>query len=146
MPKKNAMPCASEHTEQVALFRCFGLHKAKYPELAAAFAIPNGGHRFIQVAAKLQAEGVKAGVPDIFIPAPRGKLHGLFVELKAETGRLSDAQEAMMRTLLTCGYACIWARGWERAWKAIKGYLDSETVELWPALTFEVYEVKSHAG
>jgi hypothetical protein len=84
------------------------------------------------VAAKLKAEGVKAGVPDIFIPAPRGKLHGLFVEVKAEGGRLSAAQERMMRVLLNCGYACLWARGWERAWKEIKAYLDNGNVEPWP--------------
>jgi len=35
------------------------------------FAIPNGGKRNRIEAAKLKRQGVKPGVPDIFLPAPR---------------------------------------------------------------------------
>ena len=86
------------------------------------------------MAAKLKAEGVKAGIPDIFIPAPRGNSHGLYVELKAAGGRVAPMQEAMMLSLSHQGYACIVAYGWEKAWKEIKAYLESKRVELWPGL------------
>ncbi|MDR2893011.1 MAG: VRR-NUC domain-containing protein [Deltaproteobacteria bacterium] len=122
----------SEHDEQVALFRMFKFNEEKYPELRTAFAIPNGGHRFIAVAAKLKAEGVKAGIPDIFVPAPRGNSHGLFIELKAQGGTVTDKQFAMMAALSSQGYACIVSYGWQNAWAEVEGYLESGTVELWP--------------
>ena len=58
----------SEHHEQCALFAWLRL---QWPDLdRVSFAIPNGGHRHKAVAGKLKAEGVKAGVPDIFIAYP----------------------------------------------------------------------------
>ena len=68
----------SEHDEQVALFQWAGYQLGACPELALMFAIPNGGDRHPAVAGKLRDEGVKAGVPDIFLPVPRGKYHGMF--------------------------------------------------------------------
>jgi hypothetical protein len=128
----------TEHDEQVALFEVFAYHEKEYPELQAAFAIPNGGQRHVAVATKLKAEGVKAGVPDIFIPAPRKgapgykDCHGLFVEMKGGRGRgrVSTCQFVMMTNLSKLGYACIVSHGWIAAWEAIKGYLDSSEVGL----------------
>ena len=54
----------SEHDEQVLIFKWARLSEGRWPELALLFAIPNGGHRHKAVAAKLKAEGVRAGVPD----------------------------------------------------------------------------------
>lgn len=124
----------SEHEEQVALFAEFRKNQEKYPELESAFAVPNGGQRHVAVAAKLKAEGVKAGVPDIFIPAPRGNSHGLFVELKARGGYVSDHQRYMMALLCQQGYACIVSYGWKEAWKEIEEYLQSDKVELWAGI------------
>ena len=61
----------SEHEEQVALFEWAEWNKRQYPELELMFAIPNGGQRHVVVAKKLKDEGVKAGVPDIFLPVAR---------------------------------------------------------------------------
>lgn len=59
------------------------------PADAFAFAVPNGGKRDVVEAVNLKRQGVKAGVPDVVI-VHKGKALGL--ELKAEGGRLSDAQ------------------------------------------------------
>lgn len=120
----------TEHEEQVALFKVMKLHEKQYPGLELAYAIPNGGHRHPAVAAKLKAEGVKAGVPDLFIPVPRGNAHGLYVELKAKGGTVSDAQRTMMAVLSKQGYACIVAYGWESAWGEIEAYMKSEIIQL----------------
>ena len=56
---------APEHVEQVVLFEWARLQAAKYPMLKTMFAIPNGGKRGSATAAKLKAEGVKAGVCDV---------------------------------------------------------------------------------
>lgn len=118
----------TEHQEQAALMKMCKLSMRKYPELALIHAIPNGGQRHIAVAAKLKAEGVKAGVPDIFLPAPRGNSHGLYIELKARGGKVSEAQREMLAALAGQGYACLVAYGWEQAWNEIEDYLKSGTV------------------
>lgn len=120
----------TEHQEQAALMRVCRLHENKYPGLELIHAIPNGGQRHIAVARKLKAEGVKAGVPDIFLPVPRGNAHGLYIELKAKGGRVSDAQRNMLAALSSQGYACIVAYGWENAWGEVKSYMESKTVHV----------------
>ena len=72
----------SEHSEQCALFEWAAIEARQIPELAYLFAVPNGGFRHKATAAKLRAEGLKAGVPDIFWPIPRGDYHGLWIEMK----------------------------------------------------------------
>jgi hypothetical protein len=119
----------TEHEEQAALFQYFSMKAAQYPELAYAFAIPNGGLRNVIVAKKLKASGVRAGVPDLFIPAPKkiaGKVwHGLFVEMKRQKdGRVSPIQKEFMAGLHKMGYGCIVCAGWQSAWLKIAAYLD----------------------
>lgn len=87
------------------------------------FHVPNGGSRNRVEAANLKRQGVKAGVPDIFLPVARGGFHGLFVEMKAEGGRLSEKQEEWLADLHAQGYAVKVAYGWEEARKAIEAYL-----------------------
>ena len=62
------IPCQLEGEEQAALFRWAQFQSGKYPELDLMFHIPNGGKRGKAEAARFKAEGVKAGVPDIFFP------------------------------------------------------------------------------
>ncbi|MFI3270839.1 MAG: VRR-NUC domain-containing protein, partial [Pseudomonadota bacterium] len=88
----------------------------------------NGGHRHIAVASKLKAEGVKAGIPDLFLPVPRGELHGLYIEMKAQGGKVSPAQKAMMKALKGQGYGCIVAYTWNQAFETIKEYLSEEVI------------------
>jgi hypothetical protein len=70
-------PTRSEHDEQVALFKMIRLYSIKHPALKNAFAIPNGGQRHKAVAAKLKAEGVSPGYPDIALDWPSRDYHGL---------------------------------------------------------------------
>lgn len=113
----------SEHDEQVALFEWAAWQGAP---VSLMFAIPNGGKRHISVARRLKAEGVKAGVPDIFLPVAVGQYHGLFIELKTKKGRLSDAQREVRLNLLDGGYCAVVARGVDHAIALVKGYLKGE--------------------
>lgn len=92
-----------EHDLQVT---CVQLFRWKHRELAGLlFAIPNGGQRNAVVAAKLKAEGVTAGVPDLLLAVMRGGYGGLFVEMKnGKAGRVSDAQVAKIEELRAAGY------------------------------------------
>jgi hypothetical protein len=82
----------SEHDEQVALFNILALYEDKYPALKWIFAIPNGGKRHPATAVKMKAEGVKAGVWDIFVPVAVDEHCGLFIEMKFGKGQLTKNQ------------------------------------------------------
>ena len=102
----------SEHLEQVRLVAWF---RKTYPDVRI-FAIPNGGARSGLQGAKLKAEGVSPGVPDLFVPA-----WGLWVEMKRQKGgTLSPDQKDWMAYLDDCGYQCIVGRGFEDARRQIE--------------------------
>jgi len=113
----------SEHDEQVKLFQWAAYRLPVYPELALMFAIPNGGQRNIVVANKLKAEGVKAGVPDIFLCAPRGNYHGLFLELKHGRNRATAEQSYWLERLERQGYRAVVVHEFEGARDALIEYL-----------------------
>lgn len=115
-----------EDAEQIALFHWAALQSGKYPELSLMFHIPNGGKRNAQEAARFKQMGVKAGVPDIFLPVPRGGFHGLWIELKAPKGKTSAAQDSFLGELDKQGYKTAVCYGWEMAAKVLKEYLGKE--------------------
>jgi len=88
------------------------------------FAIPNGGKRNIITAVNMKAEGVKAGVPDLFLPVPMGRFHGLFIEMKRKKGgTVSNEQEDCGFLLGSLGYMVMVCRGADEAEKTITEYL-----------------------
>lgn len=113
-----------EDTEQIHLFDWAAMQSGKYPELTLLFHIPNGGKRDAREAARFKRMGVKAGVPDLFLPVPRGKYHGLFIELKSPGGRLSDHQKEWLKLLSASGYAACVCFGFEEAVRDIVNYLE----------------------
>ena len=97
----------SEHMEQVRFVSWF---RKTYPQ-HWIFAIPNGGDRNRITAAKLKAEGVMRGVPDLFIPSMR-----LWVEMKRQQGgALSADQKAWRDYLIADGYQWVLGKGFEDA-------------------------------
>lgn len=114
---------ATEHQEQVRVVDWAAHHESRWPELALLFAIPNGGHRRKAVAAKLKAEGVKAGVPDMCLPVARGPYHGLYIELKTLTGSATKEQRAWLQSLTEQGYCARLARGADMAIHFLEWYL-----------------------
>ena len=117
-----------EHDEQVALFRWAALNENRLPELKNMFAVQNGGQRHKAVAAKLKAEGVKAGVPDIFLAFPKiyhsgAFFAGLFIEMKAGKNRTTQSQKEWIVGLKNAGYMVAVCYGWEQAVQEIERYL-----------------------
>lgn len=111
-------PIATESQEQAALFKWAELNR-----INLLFHIPNGGRRDIITASRLKAEGVKAGVPDMFLPVPRGEHHGLFIELKTVAGTTSESQERWLEALNEQGYKAVVCYGWVEAAAVITNYL-----------------------
>lgn len=114
-----------EAEEQTWLFEWLTtMARLKWPELALAFHIANGGSRNKIEAARLKAQGVKAGIPDIFIPVARQGFHGLFIELKRRAGgRLSAVQKEVIPLLREQGYLVEVCEGWNEAADLIERYM-----------------------
>lgn len=112
-----------EHAEQVTLVEWAQLHTAVRPELDLLFAIPNGGHRHRRTAARLKAEGTRAGVPDMFLPVASHGYHGLFIEMKAPDGRERPAQKWWRQRLTAQGYQSIVCVGAGQAIAVLGQYL-----------------------
>lgn len=115
-----------EDNEQICLMEWAAAQSGKFPELSLIFHIPNGGKRNAREAARFKQMGVKAGVPDLFLPVPRGGCHGLFIELKAPRGRLSDYQRGWIESLKASGYAVSVCYGCDEARRDILRYLELE--------------------
>ena len=123
--KINNMP--TEAQEQEALFAWAEIRAKRIPELALLYHIPNGGSRHPLEAVHLKQHGVKPGIPDIFLPAPRGKYHGLYIEMKRRKGgRVSVEQKKMLLALRDQGYRTEVCEGWEVAKKTILEYLNAK--------------------
>ena len=87
-----------------------------------------GGSRNKIEAARLRAQGVKSGVPDLCLPVARGANHGLYIELKRQRGgRISEEQVRWIDGLLKQGYAAAICKGWQEAASVIIDYLRQKT-------------------
>ena len=94
----------SEHKEQVAVVTA--LRRGGY----LVFAIPNGGQRGKLEGMNMKREGLMAGVPDLCICLPGGKV--VWLELKRRnSGRLSAAQKEVHATMEQMGHTVIVAHG-----------------------------------
>jgi hypothetical protein len=94
----------SEHALQVALVAECDRRALHNPAWGNIFAIPNGGHRHPAVAGKLKAEGVRAGIPDLFVALPRHGYAGLFLELKHGGNKTTELQREWIVRLQDAGY------------------------------------------
>ena len=94
-------------------------------------ALPNGGSRDRREAARLTAQGVKPGVPDLFIPRAAGRFHGLFIEMKREKGgKISQHQAEWIALLRREGYAAYACPGFDNARMVIEKYLAGRLAEI----------------
>lgn len=74
---------------------------------------PNGGKRNVREAVRFKRMGVLAGVSDLIISLPSGKM--VFLELKSRRGRLSDEQKAFMEGMDSHGHMTWVARTLDEA-------------------------------
>ena len=145
----------TEHGHQTALF-CWAAAVANSgiaPEMALMYAVPNGGSRgsdrfeAAKTGAMMRAEGVRKGVPDLFLPVPvdatlarckalgdaiahdawsiveNRSIAGLYIEMKIEGGVVSEAQADMIAKLKQQGYAVGVCYSWLEAASLIRTYM-----------------------
>lgn len=110
----------SEAQEQTMIFNWAKLK----PELKWLFAIPNGGSRHWLEAINLKRQGVKKGISDMCLPLPKGKYHGLFIELKAGKNKPSPEQKSFISYVNNNDYLAKVCYGHEEAINLIENYLN----------------------
>ena len=123
----------TEHQIQSAIVKwastatCEGINGIKIGNFL--IAIPNGGYRNKFEAKRLKEEGVKAGVSDLFLALPAISTtyslsrFGLWIEVKATKGKLSDAQHGWISLMKTANYEAVCVHSVDDGIKAIKDYL-----------------------
>lgn len=112
-----------ESGHQEALFNWAAYNMQRMPELEYLHHVPNGGKRDKATAIALKRQGVKAGVPDIHLPVPRGGHHGLYIELKAGKNTTTAKQREWLKFLRQQGYYTAVCYSWQLAAELIERYL-----------------------
>ncbi|MCS7317521.1 MAG: VRR-NUC domain-containing protein [Candidatus Dojkabacteria bacterium] len=113
-----------EHKEQTKFFKLVRTLEEINEDVRFVFAVPNGGPRHPFVAKRLKEEGVKRGVPDIFVPIPKNGYHGLFIEMKVEKRKLSREQAIFKVFLEKKNYLYYVCYSAEEAFNLLKKYLN----------------------
>jgi hypothetical protein len=122
--RKRRKPVDYEGQEQTALMNWM---RVQYPAaFESTFHVPNGGSRNLLEAKKLKAQGVKAGVPDVYVELARGGFFGLRIEMKAtppHDAEVSPSQREWVARLNGHGYYAVVCRGIDEAMRIIRWYL-----------------------
>lgn len=106
-PVLNEAPVRTEHVEQREFVSWF---RKTYPAIRI-LAIPNGSQRSRTTGARLKAEGVVAGVPDLLVPA-----WNLWIEMKrADGGSVSTQQKDWHRYLESIDHTVLVCAGFSQA-------------------------------
>lgn len=109
---------SKEHDHQKAFVDWW--KKQNHPALM--FAIPNAAKRSVGLAAKMKAEGLVSGIPDLFLAWPSGEKHGLFIEMKVNNNKPSDSQKQAISSLLAAGYEVKVCYGVKEAVQSVVDY------------------------
>ncbi len=114
----------SESSEQQAVITYCSFQAWRLPDVDKIFHIPNGGRRTMTEARRFKAEGVKSGVPDLFLPVAKNGYHGLFIEMKRpdRKNKPSKAQNEWQQFLTRQGYLSEVCYGYEDAVRTIQRY------------------------
>ena len=106
-----------ESKEQIALVRKFR-NNGHF-----IFHVPNGGKRSMTEAIRMKAEGVVAGIPDLCLVMPEGKM--IWIELKRRKGgTVSKAQKEVHARLEALGHVVIVGYGAKDVVDKLGGYLN----------------------
>ena len=123
-----------EYLEQCKVFEWAFYNSKKYPALEFMFA-SQSGEKFKSAlqGARAKKAGMRAGVPDIFLPYPNNEYAGLFIELKRPIVKgeskpvISDSQHKYLLYLASVGYKAIVCYGANDAIVEILNYLNKNT-------------------
>lgn len=113
------------HDEDTIQMSCVTWFRYTYPQYRRLLHhSPNGGRRDAREGARFKAMGVQAGFPDLILLVPANGYHGLFIELKTETGRQQATQKEYQQLVEAEGYCYKVVRSRDGFIETIKEYLE----------------------
>ena len=147
MSKYRAVPKPTEHQEQVAVIEFWASYApTKGLPVNLLFCIPNASRLTPAGRIYKWKEGLRAGVPDLFLAKPKFMqswektatagagaagtftvsmvFHGMFIEMKRIGEKARPEQIAFADMLRKQGYNCVIAQGADEAIRAIKAYIE----------------------
>jgi len=102
---------------------CINWYRHEYPQHAnLLFSIPNGGLRSYKTARTMKAEGIRAGVSDLFLMLSHPRYNGLWIEMKSDKGILSAEQKDFHQDAISNGFDIAVCRSMDEFKKTIKNY------------------------
>ena len=121
--KPKHKPKVTEHGEQCAVIDWCFVQNGKYKPANRIFAVPNMAKRSYSGAQYMKNEGMRKGIPDLFLLHPVGKYHGLIIEMKSVTGKVSPEQKSWLSYFNGVNYFTYTAWSADEAIEVIKEYL-----------------------
>ena len=117
--KRNAQPEAAEQENVIKWARD---NEKNYPFLWLLHSSLNGVRLSKIQAGKAKASGMLSGVPDLFLPVPRGSFCGLYIEMKSATGRIMPSQSRYLKAVSDFGYNAVVCYSSSEAIETIENY------------------------
>jgi hypothetical protein len=121
--KRNAQPEAIEQAKVIAWARA---NERNYPYLWMLHSSLNGLKRTKNAQGKAKAQGMLAGVPDLFLPVKNNNFVGLYIEMKSTKGRVSVEQSRYLKCAAENGYSVVVCYSAVEAINTIKSYLEQQ--------------------
>ena len=87
------------------------------------FHVPSGGYRNKREAARLKRQGVKSGLPDIFLDVPTKWYKGLRIELKIKPNEPTQNQIEYIEAYIQLGFKAMICYSADEAIEIISKYL-----------------------
>ena len=119
--KRNAQPEAIEQAKVIAWARA---NENNYPYLWMLHSSLNGVKMTKAQAGRAIAQGMLSGVPDLFLPVPKNGYHGLFIEMKYGSNKVTEDQEKFLQNAANVGYAISVCYSANEAIKRIENYYE----------------------
>ena len=119
LKRRNAQPEALEQAKVIAWARA---NKRNYPYLWMLHCSLNGVKLSAIQASIAKAQGMLSGVPDLFLPVPKNGYHGLFIEMKYGSNKVTENQEKFLQNAANAGYAVSVCYSANEAIKRIEDY------------------------
>ena len=108
--------------EQVLQIAVANYLRLSYPKLLWTIS-PAGLIRGLGQAMIMKRMGYRNGTPDILIFEPRGRFHGLILELKVKGGVVSDDQRSFISDASDRGYATAVCWDYNQAIGTVNNYM-----------------------